>query len=291
MASKLGVLVVHGMGSQTDKFADPMMKELDERISGLGADPTQVICKPAHWAKILKSKEEQLWSDLSEKNRLDFVKLRQFIINAFGDAVAYQRVPGKQADVYDTIHKKVHTELTALRSDLGNADKPLIVLAHSLGSVIMSNYIWDRQRDKRKGEDPNGFGKTAFERMETLTVFITFGSNIPLFSLAYDPVESIEFPPPELPSNLLPAAKRLNFYDADDVLGYPLRPLGNREAHPPNPPGQDYQRYEDSVTEDIEIDAGSLLSSWNPRSHSEYWTDNDFTKPVAEAIADVLGLV
>lgn len=65
-----------------------------------------------HWAEILKSKEEQLWRDLSENNRLDFVKLRHFIINAFGDAVAYQRVPGKQADIYDKIHKKVHTELT-----------------------------------------------------------------------------------------------------------------------------------------------------------------------------------
>ena len=288
MASKLGVLVVHGMGSQNSKFADPMMEELDDRISDLGADPAQVSWKPVHWAEILKSKEEQLWRDLSQKNRLDFVKLRQFIINAFGDAVAYQRVPGKQADIYDKIHKKVHTELAALRSDLGNADKPLIVLAHSLGSVIMSNYIWDRQ----KGKDPNEFGGIAFERMETLTVCITFGSNIPLFSLAYDPVESIKFPPGELSPNLLPAAKWLNFYDADDVLGYPLTPLGNRETHPPpNPPGKDYQRYEDSVTKDIEIDAGGVFSSWSPLSHSEYWTDNDFTKPVAKAIADVLRLV
>ena len=38
MASKLGVLVVHGMGSQKADFADPVIEELDERVSDLGAE-------------------------------------------------------------------------------------------------------------------------------------------------------------------------------------------------------------------------------------------------------------
>ena len=25
-----------------------------------------------------------------------------------------------------------------------------------------------------------------------------------------------------------------------------------------------------------------ILTSWNPLSHSEYWTDDNFTEPVAE---------
>jgi len=55
------------------------------------------------------------------------------------------------------------------------------------------------------------------------------------------------------------------------VLGYPLKPI-----------------YGKFVTEDIAIDAGSWLTSWNPISHIEYWTDDDFTKRVAELIRDVV---
>ncbi len=39
---------------------------------------------------------------------------------------------------------------------------------------------------------------------------------------------------------------------------------------------------------DRPINVGGLLTSWNPASHSEYWTDNDFTEPVAEQIVSVL---
>ena len=65
-------------------------------------------------------------------------------------------------------------------------------------------------------------------------------------------------------------AKWLNFYDADDVLGYPLRQLSNS-----------YKK----LVKDNHINSGGLLTSWNPLSHNGYWTDNDMTKPAAELIA------
>jgi hypothetical protein len=164
----------------------------------------------------------------------------------------------------------VHQEIVDLRKRLGDVDKPLIVIAHSLGSVIMSNYIWDEQVQK-------GRGQTAFEKMETLVGFMTFGCNIALFSLAYNPVEAIKFPPGTLPPHLRQVAKWLNFFDSDDVLGYPLKPLS--------------PTYNQAVTQDIEVNVGGLLASWNPLSHTAYWTDNNFTKPVAEFIADVLAVI
>jgi len=53
----------------------------------------------------------------------------------------------------------------------------------------------------------------------------------------------------------------LNFFDADDVLGWPLRPLS--------------VPYAQMVT-DVEVNASSglfsdLLYAWNPLSHSHYW--------------------
>ena len=89
-----------------------------------------------------------------------------------------------------------------------------------------------------------------------------------------DEIVAIRFPVPTLSGPLREAARWLNFFDADDVLGYPLRPLS--------------PSYHDAVTADLQINVGSPLRSWNPLSHEEYWTDNDFTAPVATLIRELL---
>ncbi len=60
----------------------------------------------------------------------------------------------------------------------------------------------------------------------------------------------------------------------DDILGYPLKPI--------NP------AYRRVVSRDITINVGGILSSWNPASHTKYWTDNDFTVPAAEFVGRLL---
>ena len=134
----------------------------------------------------------------------------------------------------------------------------------------MSNYIWDRQ----KGRDAEHFGSNPFERMETLSGLITLGTNIPLFTLAHDPVSCIEFPSPALPDNLRKRAKWLNFYDSDDVLAWPLKPLS--------------LKYADTVSEDIEVSVGNILTAWNPANHAAYWTDYGVIKPASYLISSIL---
>lgn len=263
MAPELGVLIVHGMGSQTEDFAQGIIDDLTDK---LGDKADNVCFQPVFWAPVLSGREAAVWNRLSAECDLDWVKLRKFFLNAFGDASAYRYVPNEPDCVYYQIHDKVHEGLKALRDRLGGDGKPLIVIAHSLGSVIMSNYIWDRQQ----GMDAPRYGQSGFEKMESLAGLVTFGSNIPLFVLAYDPVVCIAFPPDALDAGLKAKAKWLNFFDPDDVLGWPLKELGD-----------DYRK---AVTEDREINVGGILTSWNPLSHSEYWTDGDFTGPVAEFI-------
>lgn len=267
MTSEVRVLVVHGMGVQAPDFADDFIAEVNDRLGDLDIAPGAIAWEPAYWANLLNGPEQKLWDDLSRSYDLDWVTIRKFFINFFADAIAYQRVPREAHDMYRSIHTRIHDHLVTLRTALDNQDKPLIMVAHSLGSVIMSNYIWDEQTGK-------GLGTNTFERMETLAGFVTFGSNIPLFTLALPEVQSIEFPPAALPAHLKTQAKWFNFFDADDALGYPLKPLS--------------PSYEKAVSEDIEINVGGLFTSWNPISHTEYWTDNDFTKPVAHLIRDVV---
>jgi hypothetical protein len=265
MAS-VGVLVVHGIGVQKPDFANEFINEMNKRLNDLDVAPATVKWEAAYWADLLTGPEEKLWNDVSASFNLDWVKIRKFFINVFADAIAYQRIPGEGHDMYREIHRRIQTHLGNLQAAFGRPDTPLVVVAHSLGSVIMSNYIWDEQKHK-------GRGTNSFDRMETLSGMVTFGSTIPLFTLALPEVRSIEFPPATLPENLKAKAKWLNFVDADDVLGYPLKPLS--------------PSYAQAVTDDIEINVGGLFTSWNPISHNEYWTDDDFTKPVARLIRDL----
>jgi len=48
------------------------------------------------------------------------------------------------------------------------------------------------------------------------------------------------------------------------------------------------QAYNKVIDRDIPINVGGILTSWNPMSHQKYWTDNDFTKPVARFIKTLL---
>lgn len=64
------------------------------------------------------------------------------------------------------------------------------------------------------------------------------------------------------------------FFDKDDVLGFPLRPISDTYFH--------------TVHADIAINVGGVVSQWNPMCHTRYWTDNDFTVPVARFIEELI---
>jgi hypothetical protein len=269
MEKKLGVLLVHGMGAVPDDFSHDTIHELRERISGRGLKPDDIAFESVYWSPVLSAQENQIWVDLAAQHDLNWSKLRKFFVNAFGNIAAYHSSRDRNDDVYHKIHDLVLTGLRILKKKLGGQDKPLVVIAHSFGSVIMSNYIWDRQ----KGREAQRYGASPFERMETLAGLVTLGSNIPLFTLACNPV-SIEFPVSGLPEKLRKKAKWLNMYDSDDVLGWPLKALSGS--------------YGDAVTEDIEVSVGNILTAWNPANHAAYWTDDNVVKPTAYLISSLL---
>ena len=82
--------------------------------------------------------------------------------------------------------------LRALRATLGG-DAPLVVVAHSLGSVIASDFIWDAQHPER-GRGVAAEAGTDFEGMRTLAGLVTLGSNLPLFTLALPRVLAVAPP-------------------------------------------------------------------------------------------------
>lgn len=291
MAFKMGVLLIHGMGSQERGYAAPMIQELRDRVRKKGGDDRQIAFEPVWWAPVLADEEEGLLRRMADGNDLDWMELRRFVVHSLADAIAYQDTyrptTEDQINVYRRVHEKIAWHVRQLRerirfeADPAAPEAPLVVIAHSLGCHMISNYIWD-VRDSPKAR-PAG---NAFEDFRTLTGIVMFGCNIPLFTLAYTNLEPIRFPTPDLApyfpagtsaDDLAGVSQWLNFYDPDDVLGYPLRTLDPKFAA--------------AVTKDVAVDAGRPWRAWNPLSHTEYWTDNDVTRPTADLLYRILKLL
>lgn len=287
---KLGVLLVHGMGDQEADFAGPMVEELKGWVRRFGGDPRELCFQSAWWAPVLAKRQVDLLRYLADGHDLDWMPLRRFVVQSLGDAIAYQAsyrpISKDQISVYKEVHQVIRQAVRELRARVrgpnaeDGAEAPLVIVSHSLGCHMISNHVWDVRHAAASKKPGN-----PFERMETLAAFVTLGSTIPLFTLSFPNLDPIEIPTPGIgkwfpnasADELAEVTRWLNFYDPDDVLGYPLRPID--------------PKYAAAVDEDIAVNVGGLLRSWNPASHNAYWTDNDVTRPVARLLANALRLL
>jgi hypothetical protein len=267
---ELAVVVLHGLGSQERGFEEELKDAVSARLARLGKDPAVVAWQPIYWADVLEPKELGFLRRADADHELRWMRARTLVVRGLGDAAAYQFVREPTA-AYAEIHDRIRARIGELYADaLGGEPVPMVVLAHSLGSHIISSYIWDTQEGHATGAAPDG---APFERMGWLAGMVTFGSTIPLFTFAHDEVKPIAFPGADLPVRYARLARWLNYFDPDDVLGYPLGPINEAYA---------------KLVHDEEINVGNLVESWNPLSHDAYWDDRDFTRPVAEYLATFL---
>lgn len=283
---ELGVLVIHGMGSQKKGYSKDMRREVVRRMSRKGVDAKAVVWKELFWANALRKRENDLWNTMQsardpngDRIPLDWRTVREFVVHNFGDALAYHR-DDRKVSAYHEIHEIVDCGVRALKKRLDPPTSPVVVLAHSLGAHIMSNYIWDRQHWSDTKAD-------HFTPINSLLGMVTFGCNIPLLSLSYPVAKPINLPGQNVNEKLHQVSKWLNFLDRDDVLGWPLRPLYEQhKAKLSNRQKETVERIEDH-----EINVGNFTSSWNPLAHANYWTDDNFTRPVAAYLRRIVTLL
>ncbi|MEZ5071444.1 MAG: hypothetical protein R2751_10860, partial [Bacteroidales bacterium] len=178
---------------------------------------------------------------------------------------------------YDATHRQVQQSLALLGQDLEEG-APVVVVAASMGTEIMNDYILDRQRRTREGT-PDPLGQSPVERLDTLTGLFTFGSNLAIFaaSLPIDEMRPIEFPPSALADKYRPVAVWENYYDRHDSMGFPVKPLNLQ-----------FQNLHS--LRDIHINTGGPLLSWNLFSHFGYWRSRKLVKRIAGYMAGLLAL-
>ena len=270
---KLAIAVIHGMGSEDQFFSVELKHRITEQYVNFeeGRMEEDLIFQELHWGDLIKEQQQSLLTKVNYKKDLTYMNLRELFVDYVGATLAYRK------SLYEIIQNRVKENLSQLcshkRVDPDNT--PLVVLAHSFGSVIMSDYIYDLQKKQAEATDGKIAGISNLEQFRTLAGFITFGSPMAMFSLQdnSDFAKPINVVGADLPEKLQERVKWDNYYDKDDILAYPLKGINDT--------------YNDVVDGDYEINVGSAATSWNPACHNGYWEDKDFYKPVAKYLAEL----
>lgn len=260
---EVALITLHGMGKVKLSYYSVLEQKLK---SHLGDKWTKVSFQNVQYAPILQMPEDDLWKSMvaTTENELDGTDLRQFFLYGFGDAASLEySAHTKDKKQYIDVQREIQKALDHALLDFNNdATKPVIIIAQSLGCQVISNYIWDAQNKSNifSESTPDGSAQSKFRALNSLTNLITTGCNIPLFVAGLADRKCFKKPNDSFIWD--------NFYDRDDVLGWPLKQLGSTY----------------DIVRDHPINSGGLLSSWNIASHGEYWSDED----VVSSLSDIL---
>jgi len=282
MSQKIAVAVVHGIGKQERSFAQPFARKLRRKFAKaagdlIGRPEEQLVIEPVFWQECIQEREDELWKRVKDKDKIHWRKSRRMLIDLAGDAIAYQPADSHR-EMYRSIHAVLAKTLTTL-ADRAGEKAPLCIVAHSLGTIIVSNYLYDLytqyflERDIIDESVRSVIGSTPLERGETLSHLYTFGSPLAVWSLRYaDFGTPVTVPSPMLKRHW-PAVNGewINYYDREDVIGFPLRSVN--------------EAYARAVTEDIAVDVGNpLWWSWNPLCHTKYWKSGRIATRIAATL-------
>ncbi|WP_077328225.1 chemotaxis protein [Virgibacillus siamensis] len=276
MGQKIGVLILHGAGTPERDFAEKMIQQISGDFRDkCGTNRVDLEFEPVFWSSVFAQEQQQLWKSMQHDADLDYGWLRQFVITFLSDAVAYQPTSAGGQN-YDKVHTVVAKSIRQLKERAGET-APLCVISHSLGSIVASNYFYDLQyrRSNIRALTKQNSDDTPIENCETMALFYSLGSPMALWSLRYiDFGSPITVPSPHMTDHYPGiTGEWLNFYDKDDILAYPLKGLNDA--------------YKEAVTEDVEVNAGGLLTSWNPLSHAKYDTDGDVISKITDGLLRV----
>lgn len=275
---EVALITVHGMGETPPTYADRLTERLRAQ---LGAVADKVLMRSVYYQKILQDNQYTVWDRTRQGSAVRFADLRKFVLFGFGDAAGLENRKEIPGSVYELAQGEIAR--TLLSAHAIRPGMPVVFVAQSLGGQVLSSYIYDAQ--KAAAGKPVGAGiwrnidawaagalgrsltasEKTFLAAGTCAALVTTGCNIPIFVAAHKEMHIIPIAPP---TSLF---KWINFYDPDDILGWPLQPLSGGYR---------------ALVEDRAINAGGgvanlLLRSWNPLAHNSYWDDDAVIAAIA----------
>ncbi len=252
---EVGVLILHGMGVQKPDYAEGFIGALRKQLKKSEDPSIKVVFKAVHYAPVYDHIQKRRAPKLMRASHWwqPIGRLaRKLLIFIFSDATSYR-------GTYVKVHKVVSMALGELQNQIEDG-APIIVATHSMGAIVISDYIYDRQRGIHKD--------SGFTNFKNLRALITFGCNIPVFEMGH--VETVPIDNPTKGKEP-PKFVWTNLYSPFDVLGYPL--------------GKYYDQKPDFVIRDIRFYAGGVLTFWNWFSHNAYWKAARVHQEIVDVIA------
>ena len=271
MPKTIALLTIHGMGDTPRDYYRALHDRL-KKVLGK-SNWAKIAFETLYYQDILQANQEAIFNRM--RDQIDWMKLRKFLLYGFSDAATLEYKKEADTSPYVRTQEMILKTLDKVWQTAGQQEIPVVLVAQSLGGQVISNYIWDAQQPlaavgvwaapRNDGVAP-GSPQDRFRRLRSLKRLYTTGCNIPLFVSGHQDIIAIQ-----PPTN---GFKWHNFFDEDDVLGWPLKPLS--------------PSYE-ALVEDIAVNAGSglvgaLVKSWNPLSHSQYWTDGEVVGHLAATL-------
>jgi len=263
----IGVLVLHGMGGHEGDFDARFREALLAQLPA--PQRRQVVWQPVHYNSALQARQEATWGRMHGERLGGPVnrKLRQFLIGAIGDLMTYGNTQIVEARrPYLAVHRVVRDAVRDLYRQIPAGRRqstPVLVFAQSMGCQVFSNYLWDVQRGRGLWQDET---LEEFDGVPTLRCLVTTGCSIPLLVSGLSPNETRAFNRPA------PGFRWINYFDPDDPLGWPLKPLSSGFAN----------SYDAMVNRDEPINVGAAQGS-----HLKYWADRQFVKEAARLVQEV----
>ena len=281
----LNILIVHGIGwdSREKHYSRPLQdnirREFDRTLRGLRLrdvnrpKPQDALrFEAVYWIPVTQNPQNALMRVLFgrpgflSRIRLTYV-FRRNLISLLGDVIAYERDPNNV--VYQAIHRGVEDCVRQLsEASLTERDSsgyaPLTVIGHSLGSVVASDFVWDRTR---------GTGYRLPTYSLALTNFVAMGSPMALYTLRNNPFGQRESIREALDSPILVdpvGGLWLNLYDRQDAIAFPLEPI---------------ESYKEIGVIDRPISVGNWLTGWSLLSHVGYWRSEEVARHIARKLA------
>lgn len=286
MKAKAALLTTHGIGQTLPNFSDGLFSALRKR---LGTDSDALYTDSIYYQGILEPNEKRVWSSVADDVSSIWNMPRKFVLFGIADAASLEAGKDRPKSNYWLCQVEIARALLRARNAMQD-DGPVLILAHSLGGQVISNYYWDAisARDKKPvtagiwvdidaasveitGGRPLSPDERRFLQGSTFAEFHTTGCNIPIFVAAHARTDIL----PIVPND---GFRWHNYFDRDDILGWPLSSMS--------------PQYE-KVVADHEVNAaggllGWLSCSWNPLSHNRYWKDNEVLDPLTAALKKLL---
>lgn len=261
MNNQIIVLTVPGIGTKKPGYSEEFENDVRKfaENTSLKGNFRIVESRPFNVTEIDKHQND-MYRRLDASNNLGgILSLRKFVMEAFGDGVTFERNASDPDSPYQKIHRYLKTKIEEVNQIMLAYDNAiLVVVAASMGVHLLSTYIWDADHNRGIFEAAPSNDKNNLRNLRHLA---TIGCNIPLF------ISGLQ------ESHITPFDKRNvdftwdNFYDKDDVLGWPLCQLSPSF---------------DAMVTDHQINTGLYVGA-----HVRYWKDNDFTKPFTNKLVEL----